>query len=104
MVLDLEGAELDALHSIPWKKDKEDGLTIDVLCIEVEPKFRPEGYPEKIIDFLKDKGFQPYSHLQLKNQCNDSFVNILSLTLLFSFVCRVYSRRFHSIKTSWFSC
>jgi len=50
--LDTEGGELAVLHTIDWST-----TTIDILTVETEPWYRPDGYLEKVQAFMEDKGY-----------------------------------------------
>jgi hypothetical protein len=52
-ILDVEGGELQVLHSIDWKH-----TTFDVLCIETEKENRPAGYEDTITAYLDERGYK----------------------------------------------
>jgi hypothetical protein len=54
-MLDVEGGELNILQGVDF-----DRIIFDVLIVETEPnnpKYRPPGYAQKVIDFLLPKGY-----------------------------------------------
>jgi hypothetical protein len=54
-MLDVEGGELNILQSLDF-----DSIQFDVLIVETEPfsdTLRPEGYAQKVIDFVQSKGY-----------------------------------------------
>ena len=51
-VLDVEGGELDVLHSIDWHR-----TTFDVLCIETDKEHRAEGYAHHVTHYLGQRGY-----------------------------------------------
>lgn len=51
-VLDVEGGEMSVLHSINF-----DRVTFDVICVEVDPRYRPEGYASEVSNFLQRHGY-----------------------------------------------
>ena len=51
-VLDVEGGEYSILTTIDWKTVK-----FDVIVIETEPEYRPEGNFNKIRTFLSERGY-----------------------------------------------
>jgi Methyltransferase FkbM domain len=55
-VLDVEGGELSVLKSINFSK-----VTFDVLCIETEASYRPEGYETSVANYLADRGYRLYA-------------------------------------------
>ena len=54
-VLDVEGGELEVLHSINWHR-----TSFDVLCIETDTEHRKEGYAHHVSHYLSQRG---YSHV-----------------------------------------
>eukprot|EP01040_Poterioochromonas_malhamensis_P008995 gene8995-9739_t len=55
-ILDVEGAELEVLQSIDWRK-----IRFDVIVVETksyDPTFRPADYPAIIESFLTKKGYK----------------------------------------------
>jgi len=52
-ILDVEGSELSVLHSIDFSI-----VSFDVLCVEVDPQNRPEGYTNEVTTFLKENGYK----------------------------------------------
>ncbi|RYH27803.1 FkbM family methyltransferase [archaeon] len=63
-ILDVEGGEFRVLQSIPWSK-----LSFDVLCVEVDPSLRPDGYANQITQYLAEKGYVPATGLVGRNIC-----------------------------------
>ena len=61
-ILDVEGAELQVMDTIDWNR-----VTFDVVCIEVDPPYRPDGYSDKVIRFMASKGYINYSGLIGRN-------------------------------------
>lgn len=53
------------LQSIDWTE-----TTIDVLCIETDPAFRPAGHSEEISDFLWERGYRDAAGQQGRNRCS----------------------------------
>jgi hypothetical protein len=51
-VLDIEGGELDVLHSIDWHR-----TTFDVICVETDKQHRSEGYAHHVTHFLNQRGY-----------------------------------------------
>jgi hypothetical protein len=51
-VLDVEGGELSVLDTINF-----DRVMFDVICVEVDPRFRPEGYASEVSIFLQRHGY-----------------------------------------------
>jgi hypothetical protein len=54
-ILDVEGGELGVLDTIDWENTR-----FDVIVIETEPKFRPQGYFSQVKDFLESRGYVVY--------------------------------------------
>jgi len=61
-ILDTEGAELQILETVDF-----DRVTFDVICIEVDPPYRPDGYADKVVRFMHSKGYINYSGLIGRN-------------------------------------
>jgi hypothetical protein len=93
-LLDVEGAELEVLESFNFDK-----VTVDVLSIETEAKFRPEGYGGKVVEFMKGKGYEVYAQIG-RNHCK-LIATVLNVNFMI-FHCRVYSQRIHSYDSSRF--
>jgi hypothetical protein len=55
-LLDVEGGELAILRSIDWGSVK-----FDVLAVETEAAFRPQGYIAQVKDFMLTKGYTHYA-------------------------------------------
>ena len=55
-MLDVEGGEMSVLKSIDW-----DIVTFDVIGVETDIKFRPEGYIDIVKLFMKTKGYIHHS-------------------------------------------
>lgn len=51
-ILDVEGGEMSVLQSIDFAK-----VTFDVVCIEIEKRYRPKNYRRDVIRFMKKKGY-----------------------------------------------
>ena len=54
-ILDVEGSELEVLKSVDWRR-----TIFDVLCVETEKAYRPEGYADTIEKFLIQRGYIRY--------------------------------------------
>lgn len=54
-ILDVEGSELEVLKSVDWRR-----TIFDVICIETEKAYRPEGYADQIEKFLSYRGYIRY--------------------------------------------
>ena len=52
-VLDVEGAELEVLKTINWRR-----TTFDILCIETDREHRSQGYGENVTIYMKDRGYE----------------------------------------------
>jgi len=52
-VLDVEGGELDVLHSINWHR-----TTFDILCVETDAEHRPDGYQHHVTHYLMQRGYR----------------------------------------------
>jgi len=52
-VLDVEGAELSILKTVPWGK-----ISFNVLVVETDVGFRPVGYAEQVAAFLDPLGYE----------------------------------------------
>lgn len=61
-VLDVEGAELTILETIPWKD-----ITFDVIVVETDPSFRPEGYAQQVAEYLAPLGYNHVSGVPGRN-------------------------------------
>ena len=59
-ILDVEGGEMDVLHSINWHR-----TTFDVLCIETDTANRPDGYAHRVTHYLSQRG---YTHVHEDNR------------------------------------
>ena len=62
-LLDVEGAELEVLESFNFDK-----VTVDVLSVETEAGFRPIGYGDRVIEFMKQKGYEVFAEIG-RNHC-----------------------------------
>jgi len=54
-ILYVEGSELEVLKSVDWRR-----TIFDVLCIETEKAYRPDGYADNIEKFLIQRGYIRY--------------------------------------------
>lgn len=50
-ILDVEGGEFEVLETISWKH-----TTFDVICVETEKINRPQGFEEKVTNFMLKHG------------------------------------------------
>jgi hypothetical protein len=75
LLLSVNGAEFEVLQTFNFEK-----VTIDVLCIETDSSFRPIGFAEKIIDFMRVKGYEVQTQIG-KNHCKICFFEFISLSL-----------------------
>lgn len=55
-ILDVEGGEIEVLRSIDW-----DSVKFDVLCIETDPDFRPNGFIDEVKAYMFSKGYRLYA-------------------------------------------
>jgi FkbM family methyltransferase len=63
-ILDVEGGEFEVLKSINWAE-----VRFDVICVETEPANRPPGFPERITQYLEERGYRNASGQQGRNIC-----------------------------------
>lgn len=92
-LLDVEGAELEVLESFNF-----DRVTVDVFSVETEPKYRPPGYAERVVEFMKQRGYEVYAQVG-RNHCKLRPLLFLLITS-YSFFYRVRSKRIYSISSS----
>lgn len=59
-----QGGELEVLKSINWNQ-----VTFDVLCIETEEKFRPNGNSAMITTYLAKRGYVNATSQHGRNSC-----------------------------------
>ena len=52
-ILDVEGSELEVLKTIDWRR-----TMFDVLCIETDKNYRPDGYTKSVTDYLSSRGYK----------------------------------------------
>lgn len=51
-ILDVEGSELDVLRTVDWRR-----TSFDVIVVETDKAYRPEGYQDRVTSFLRDRGY-----------------------------------------------